>query len=86
MGARQLSARDGCVGGRGPHGRRCQLAPAPRACWGLLCCGETARRRLAPCQPPATATTAVAKCLSSSFPGNWELGGNVHGAWGAVAE
>lgn len=53
MGARQLSARDGCVGGRGPHGRRCQLAPAPRACWGSLCCGETARCCLAPCQPPA---------------------------------
>lgn len=42
---------DGCVSGGGPRGGRCQLAPAPRACWGSLCCGGTARCCLAPCQP-----------------------------------
>lgn len=71
MGARQLSARDGCVGGRGPHGRRCQLVPAPRACWGSLCCGETARRRLAPCQPPPPLWQSVYPAASPGA-GGWE--------------
>lgn len=86
---------------RGTRGGRCQLAPAPRACWGSLYCGETARCRLAPCQPPpATATTAAAKCLSSSFPESrglrmvtqlraWQLVARAHGArdtwWGSNA-
>lgn len=78
--------RDGCVGGGGPRGRRCQLAPAPRACWGSLCCGETARCRLAPRQPPpATATSTAAKCLSSSFAKNRGLEENALGTQGAMA-
>lgn len=74
MGTRQLSVRWMCWRW-GTFGRCCQLAPAPQACWGSLCCGETARCRLEPCQPlPATATAA--KCLSSSFPKNQGLGEN----------
>lgn len=56
MGTRQLSARWMCRR-RGTARSPLSAGGAPRACWGSLGCGETARHRLAPCQrlpvPPA---------------------------------
>lgn len=65
---------DGCGGSGGLCGRCCQLAPAPQACWGSLCCGETARCRLAPRQlPPATAPRR-GKVFTQQFPKIWDSG------------
>ena len=66
MGARQLSVRWMCRR-RGTARSPLSAGGAPRACWGSLGCGETARHRLAPCQslpPPPPLRQSVYPAVS----------------------